>query len=264
LSVSSKADRIIAALRIGYDELAGREFSDDDLARTSGASEWDVSQVLSHLGSGAEIMTATIREAFDGKPALGSDFNHSVWDRWNAMSRRQRAEEFVEKNETLVALFESLDADRRSTLRIDLGYLPAPVDVATVGRTRLNELTLHSWDVRVAFDESATLNPVATAELIEGSGGMLTWIAKPAVLEGKESDILVKTTDPVAEFTLHLADPASLEFTTVESPDGTLTLPGEAWLRLVSGRLTPDHTPESVETTGDITLETLRQVFPGY
>ena len=53
----SNADAIIAALRSGNDSLAGlvSGYSDEQLAGPTGADEWDVSQVLSHLGSGAEI-----------------------------------------------------------------------------------------------------------------------------------------------------------------------------------------------------------------
>jgi hypothetical protein len=60
-----------------------------------------------------------------------------------------------------------------------MGLMPAPVDVATAGRLRLSELALHSWDVRVAFDEHAALGPEATNQLLHGSSDMLRWISKP-------------------------------------------------------------------------------------
>jgi hypothetical protein len=73
----SNANTVIAALRTGHDSLAERvlEFGDGDLARPSGAAEWDISQVLSHLGSGAEIGRATVQAALDGNPNPGRDFN---------------------------------------------------------------------------------------------------------------------------------------------------------------------------------------------
>jgi hypothetical protein len=46
--------------------------------------------------------------------------------------------------------------------------------------------------------------------------------------------------------------------------DAVLTLPAESWLRLVSGRLAPARTPDGVSVSGAITLEQLRQIFPGY
>src|SRR5436309_1990438 len=106
----SNADATIAALRSGHDSLAPlvSKLSDDDLARPSVAGDWDVSQVLSHLGSGAEITRAAAQAALDGEPNPGQDFNVAVWGRWNAMSRRERAEAFLRSNPAAVELFESM------------------------------------------------------------------------------------------------------------------------------------------------------------
>jgi hypothetical protein len=49
-----------------------------------------------------------------------------------------------------------------------------------------------------------------------------------------------------------------------EQPDGTLTLPAEAWLRLVAGRMAPWYTPVGIGATGAADLDLLRRVFPGY
>jgi hypothetical protein len=66
--MSTLADRTIAALRSNHDELAARVrgFDEQDLARQSGSSQWDVAQVLSHLGSGAEIGLATLQTGVAG------------------------------------------------------------------------------------------------------------------------------------------------------------------------------------------------------
>src|ERR1700686_391006 len=82
----SSADTIISALRTGHDSIAElvSKLSDEDLARQSGAAEWDISQVLSPLGSGAEIAQATVQAALDGNPNPGRDLNMTIWDRWNA------------------------------------------------------------------------------------------------------------------------------------------------------------------------------------
>jgi len=71
--MTSDADRAIEALRAVHDDLVGRVggYADADLTRPSGASEWTVAQVLSHLGSGAEIALAGYRAALDGQPARG-------------------------------------------------------------------------------------------------------------------------------------------------------------------------------------------------
>ena len=48
------------------------------------------------------------------------------------------------------------------------------------------------------------------------------------------------------------------------APDGTLRLPAESWLRLITGRLSPEHTPAGVEIDGPLSLDDLRKVFPGF
>lgn len=261
----SEADDVIAALRTEHDTLAGlvAELSDDDLVRPSGASEWDVSQVLSHLGSGAVINLGTLQET------LGEGGDHedppTIWARWNAMSPRERADGFLAADAALVRRYEALTDAERADLRIELGFLPFPLTAAMAGRMRLNEAALHSWDVRVAFDPSAELGADAVRALLHGEPSLIGWTSKPAALDGRTLDLLVSTYDPDSTFTLRLADPVEIRLDErPASVDGALALPAESWLRLVAGRLDEDHTPTDVETTGDADIDLLRQVFPGY
>ena len=89
-------DRTIAALRHLHDHLAARAaaLTDDELAASSGSAEWTVADVLSHLGSGAEISRHTL------SAALGVDgprpTNDEVWERWNALPPADQAAAFVE------------------------------------------------------------------------------------------------------------------------------------------------------------------------
>jgi uncharacterized protein (TIGR03083 family) len=261
----SNADTVIAALRSGYDSLASlvSGLSDDDLAGPSGASEWDISQVLSHLGSGAEINEATLQAAIDGKPYPGLEFARSVWGRWDALGRRQRADGFLRVNPALLDLYDSLAA--RDDLRIDMGFLPAPVDLATAGQLRLSEFTLHSWDVRVGFDPGATLAPEATALIAPAIGGMVGFLAKPEPLGGRQAVIRVTTSAPDLVLALRLGDQISIgDVGHPEQADGTLALPAEAWVRLVTGRLGPQYTPAGISAAGTADLDLLRQVFPGF
>lgn len=260
------ADTNISALRTGHDRLAAlvSRLTDADLARPSGASEWDISQVLGHLGSGAEINRAIVQAALDGKQPPDRDFNRTVWARWDAMSRRERADGFLQANQVLLEQYESMDAGTRANLRIKLSFLPAPVNVATATRLRLSEFALHSWDVHVGFDERATLAPEATGPLMKGTGDRLGWLSKPERLGGAHAVIRVTTTAPDMVFALRLGDRITADPDVPDEPDGTLSLPAEAWLRLVAGRLSPRHTPEGVSTTGAADLDLLRRVFPGY
>jgi uncharacterized protein (TIGR03083 family) len=263
--MATLADQTIDALRSGHDRLAAliAGFAPDDLVRPSAASEWQVSQVLSHLGSGAEIGLATLTAAQTGSPGPDGDFNRKVWARWDAMPPAEHASGFVEANQRLVEAYESLDATARAELRINLGFLPEPVDVATAARFRLSEFTLHRWDVEVAFDPHATLAPDAVALLLDQIGFMLAWTSKTDALGGRQATLALRLREPDVSRGLRLAD--RVELTEVpEHPDGELVAPAEAWLRLAVGRLGPQYTPDSVRITGPVSLDDLRGVFPGF
>jgi hypothetical protein len=170
----------------------------------------------------------------------------------------------VKADEQLVERYESLDQFTRDTQKIIISFLPDPVDVATSAAFRLNEFTLHSWDIEVVRNPQATLAPEAVEHLPTALSYLFGWIAKPgAVLDGNEVSLAVTTTTPDNQFGLTLSDKATLTVFPAD-PNATLTLPTESWLRLISGRLRPEHTPDSVSATGALTLDELRRVFPGY
>jgi uncharacterized protein (TIGR03083 family) len=258
------ADRSIAVLRATHDDLAALVpgLTDEQLTGPSGASEWTVAQVLSHMGSGAEIGLATLQTALAAGPAAGPDFNQSVWDRWNAMSPREQATNYLDHDARLVAAFEGLTSEQRSTGQVDLGFLPEPLALASFAGMRLNEAAQHSWDVRVAFDAAAAIPANAAAVLAEHLAGGLSFLpgfigkadalAAPVVVDVEGSGYGLVVTDKAAV----VADPAD--------PTATFTGPLEAAIRLVGGRLRPANTPESVKVTGAVTLDDLRRVFPGY
>lgn len=263
--MTSLADQVIAALRSGYDDLAAyaAALTEDDLTAPSGASEWNVSQVLSHLGSGAEISQAAVERARTRAGSPPDGFNQGVWARWDAMGPRAHRDAFIAANGELVELYESLTEQERRDLRIDLGFLPAPVSVGEAGRLRLNEFALHTWDAKVGADPAATVRADAVPLLFDAMAGLLGWIARPDALNGKSATLAIVTTDPAREFGLELGEKVALTDKPA-APDGTLRLPAEAWLRLTTGRLSPDHTPAGVEIDGPLSLDDLRNVFPGF
>jgi uncharacterized protein (TIGR03083 family) len=262
--MTSLADRTIAALRSTHDDLAAvvPGLSDEQLTGPSGASEWSVAQVLSHLGSGSEIGLASLRAAVDGTPAPGADFNPSVWDRWNAMAPRDQADGFRTHDAALVSAYEALTAEQRETVQVDLGFLPAPLRIASVAGMRLNETAQHTWDVLVALDPAAAIPEDVALLLTEHFAGDLAFLtgfigkagalATPAVVEIKGSDLGIV-----------IADGVSLG-RGVTDATATFVGPYDAVIRLIGGRLTPAHTPAGVEVEGAVTLDDLRAVFPGF
>ncbi len=260
--MTTLADRTIAALRATHDDLAALVpgLSDEQLTGPSGAAEWPVAQVLSHLGSGAEIGLATLSAATGAAPAPAEGFNQSVWDRWNALSPRDQATGFLEHDARLVAAYEALTAEQRESLQADLGFATLPL--AALAGMRLSEAAQHSWDARVGLDEDATIPESSAQILAEQLSGPLAFMTgfvgkadalpKPAVVEIQGSPFGIVVADGVTV----TGD--------VANPTATFVGPLEAAIRLVGGRLTPAHTPAGVEVIGDVTLDELRRVFPGF
>lgn len=262
---ASPADVWIEVARRGHEDLAGvvRRLDEEQLARQSACREWDVSQVLGHLGSAAEIGVATIDAALQGREPPGPEFNPTVWARWDALDRPAKAHGFLRSGDELIGRYEALDPISRVGLRVKLFFLPDPVDLATLISFRLSELTYHGWDVKVSFDSAATLFPPATGLLVDRLGSMVGFFGQADALDGRAATIAVETTDPSRTFGLEISDSVRL----VDRPPdakATLRMPAEAWLRLAVGRLAPDRTPKTVTLMGDgLDLDDLRRVFPG-
>lgn len=263
--MTSLADRTIAALRTLHDELeiVVSGLTDEQLTGSSGASEWTVAQVLSHLGSGAEIGLETYRVAFDGAAEPADDFNQKVWDRWDSSTPREQAAGFLEHDSALVERIEALTPEQRETTQIKLGFAPAPLSIESIAGMRLNEVAQHSWDVRAGLDPAAVIDH-ETAELLHehfsgGIGFLLGFIGKadaiaePAVVALGPSPYRIVINEDGVSLT---ADGAA--------PTATFNGPAESAARLLNGRLTSAYTPADVTVTGNLTLEELRQVFPGF
>jgi uncharacterized protein (TIGR03083 family) len=250
----------IAALRRAHDDTArlAEGLREDQLEARSGSAEWSVAQVLSHLGSSSEIALATLR-AGKGDP----EGNPRVWGRWNAMSPAEQAAGFVTSEGALVEALEALSDDELASKRLDLGFLPMPVDVAFFVGMRLSEVALHRWDVDVAFDPEARLLPFLVPFALERLPMFAGYFAKPI---GKTGAIAIETSDPSRSYLLELGDDGtslSERDAGAASAGAPVRIPAEAFVRLTAGRLSPPHTPGGVTVDGAISLDDLRRLFPG-
>jgi len=262
--MTSLADATIAALRTNHDATAAlvATLSDDLLTGPSGAEEWTVAQVLSHLGSASEIGLATLQSALGEGSVPDQAFNEGVWDRWNALDPHAQAAGFLEHDARLVAAYEALTAEQRESLEVTRGLLPHPLPIAAVAGMRLNEAAMHGWDVAVAVDPDAGVGG-ETADLIlqqfsGGLGFLLGFTGKAGAVSGP-AVVAIEGTDTaiVIDESVSLQRPA---------PESTATFsgPAESAARLLAGRLKPGHTPDEVAVSGNVNLVDLRRVFPGY
>jgi uncharacterized protein (TIGR03083 family) len=257
--MSHLTDRVLATLRANHDALVALvpDLTLQQLTGPSGASEWSVAQVLSHLGSGAEISRKPIAAAAGEQ--VDPEDNQAIWARWDGSSPDQQAAGFVEHDTAYVETVERLSAEQRESLTVDLGFLPEPVPLVVALGMRLNEVANHAWDVQVGLDPQAEIDPETAAVLVELFTGPLAFLlgfsTKPERLDGE-----VRLAVPGGA--VEITDTVVVS-TGAEHPTATLVGPEGAVIRLVSGRLTPEHS-EGVAVSGDVSLEDLRKVFPGY
>jgi len=218
-------------------------------------SEWSVADVLSHLGSGAVLFQRRLEDSLAGRETP-DDFAQPVWDTWNAKEAQVKAADGIRANRDLVERLDSLTDEERARFQFSMGPMVLDLDGA-VG-LRLNELALHLWDIEVALDPQATVAPEAIESVVDNLEMIARFAGKPT---GAEQSVTVRTDDPRRGFRITVeADSLSLApGDPVESPD--LEIPAEAFIRLVYGRLDPEHTPSH---RGSADLDGLRRAFPGF
>ncbi|MDQ1585315.1 MAG: hypothetical protein QOH80_680 [Actinomycetota bacterium] len=254
-------DEIRDALLQSHDRLVATvaTLSDPQLSEPSYDDDWTIAQVLSHLGAGAEVFTLFLEAGLQGEPAPAPEAMQPVWESWNAKTPRDQAQDSLAANAAFLDRIADLsDADKEGWR---LALFGDDQDLPALLRMRLSEHAVHSWDVLVALDSSASVDANAVALLIDTLPRLVSMVAKPDELIRR---IQVRTQAPDREFLLDLK-PDSSRLTATSAPAGStddeLRLPAEAFLRLVYGRLDPEHTPP--EVAGNAHLDVLRPVFPG-
>ena len=256
--METSPDPWIAALRHSHDRLQTlvEPLDAAQLRQRSYASEWSIAQVLSHLGSQAEIFGLFLEAGLTGQDPPGPDAFVPIWNVWNAKEPQAQAADGLRVDEAAVGQIESLGPDQRARLRLHIFGMDT--DLTGLARMRVGEHAVHTWDVAVALDPSATVAPDAVGLLIDTVGQLMSWTAKP---DGKQRRLRVSTSNPERHFVLETGEAVSLTESDGEEDLPELRLPAEAFIRLVYGRLGPLHTPP-VEADG-VDLDELRQIFPG-
>ncbi len=250
----------LRAVRASHHRLAAivAGLDDDALRAPSYDTEWTIADVLSHLGSGAEIFLLSVEAGVSGGEPPSPDQFQAIWDQWNARSPQDQAAQFLVADEALVSRIEALSDDERGRFRVQM-FGPQPLDLAAVLGLRLSEHALHTWDVAVALDPAARVAPDAVALLTETLPTMAGWFGRTSP---DPLAVAVTTTGPDRSFTLDTGGVALVPGPAAAGTDApaALTAPAEAFLRLVYGRL--DDASE-VTATG-VTVADLQLVFPGF
>jgi uncharacterized protein (TIGR03083 family) len=257
----------IATLRESHDRLAGlvRPMTPDQVRGQSYDRDWSNAQLLSHLGSGAEIALLMLPGALGTSEPASRDAFQPVWDVWNAKTPDAQAGDAIESDERYVATLEGLTDAELAAARLD--FLGLQLDAVGIVRLRLGEHVVHTWDLAVMQDPDATVQANAVGLLIDNVPGFLApRLGKPLP---EPFAVRISTTDPVRDYLLTSGESVSVTDWPGDLSEADadavphVTMPAEALLRLAYGRLDPEHTPAAVSGDQD-TLDKLRAIFPGF
>jgi uncharacterized protein (TIGR03083 family) len=218
-------------------------------------TEWTIADTMSHIGSGATIMKQNLENAVAGREG-DPGFNQSVWDEWNAKSPTDQVNDALVADEKLLLSLEALSESEKSAFHFSMG--PFDLDFDGFVGLRLNEQAVHTWDVEVAVNPSATLSDEVAGAIIDNLQLIIRFAGKA---RGEVKEMSVRTTNPARDFMLVFADDAISMGDSAHSGDVDLELPAEAFVRLVYGRLDADNAPAGIN---QLHLEDLRKAFPGF
>ena len=122
LSMETDVRTWVEALRSSHDSLVAEvtTLAPEQLGAESYCRGWDVAQVLSHLGSGAEIGLLGLERALVDAPPLEREDLPVIWGRWNALSPAEKASEMVVWDRRFVSVLQGLDNSSLDSLHVEL------------------------------------------------------------------------------------------------------------------------------------------------
>lgn len=248
------------ALAAGHQTLVAvaESLTHDQLVAPSYCRDWSIAQVLSHLGSASEsfglYLEAGLAHADPPDPGAAAP----IWERWNALTPEGQRRQSIAASATFLQRVDAIPSAEVASFHLQLFGMD--VDAARLLGMRLAEVAVHTWDIVVMSDPSAVLPAAAVDDMVDHLGDLAQWSGKT---DGGPLEVEIVTTDPIRFFRLSVGEGVSLAPSTSDHATATLRMPSEALVRLVYGRLDPDHTPPAVEAEG-VDLDAVRAVFPGF
>jgi uncharacterized protein (TIGR03083 family) len=255
------AQDCIDALHRSHEHLSSivDSLGEEQYSSPSYDTEWTIAQVLSHLGSQSEIFPLMLDAGLTGTAAPGPAQFQPIWDRWNAKSPKEQVDDYKAATDAALGQLDAFSEAQRSAFSLEMFGMT--LDLSALLRMRLNEHSLHTWDVDVMRDSSARVDAEAAALVFDLALQLAERVGRPQ--EGS-APISLHVADLSRSYELELDPKVRFVPLGVRGESGrTADMEAESVLRLIAGRLDAEHLPATVGF-GGVTLIELREVFPGY
>lgn len=144
--MTSDARMVITALRQSEDRLASivQSLSPPELKERS-YHDWSIAQVMSHLGSQAELFEGWLTSGLEGVEPPGRETMQPVWDAWNARDPEAQASDSLDWNERFIQRLEALSEAELDQFHLSLFGMD--LDASAFLRMRLSEHAVHTWEL---------------------------------------------------------------------------------------------------------------------
>lgn len=231
-------------------------------------TDWTIKDVVEHNVVAGMGFLSVIRRALKGETELAynKEFAESFEPQISNLNRLELANKLAEDTHEMYDLLEKASPEILNTpVKLRYGSVP----LSQLGNMRLNELSLHSWDVRVVDDLTAKVSRDTLPLILPTLVKIMPGLANQPTLEKIDSlsyqfEITGSVTGPAA-FKVASGKPISApEY--VDNPDVTMKIDADAFLRLAWGRLKLDWMIKNgwlkVEGDKDAALK-LGQIFQG-
>jgi uncharacterized protein (TIGR03083 family) len=236
----------------------------EDWTAQSYCADWKIYQVVAHLGSGPEINGGVIRHALAGGPEMGDAERRAVWARFDGLAPLAVRPAFRETNERFFQMLDAFDEQQLGAEVPWFGGGTAPL--ARLLASRLTELTLHAWDVRVMQGPAATLPRPNLPDLLELNLGRLDTLAKPDLagpLKGQSVQFELSDPDAVVSVSVKENQPIGVLLGPPSNAGPRVATATETFVRLVWGRYAEPATPARLEVSQPDLRSHLIALFPG-
>jgi len=256
---------VIAQLVESHERLARvlDQVGKEGLESPSACSDWTIGRTVAHIGSGAEIAQAGLAIGLAGGTSpVENAAMQAVWSAYDALDDSTATDRAMIANQSLLDAFAALSPTELRDVRVP--FFTGPVPVSMFASFRLSEHAVHVWDVEVMNDPGAVLDPAAATTIFGSVVSAL--IGRLATVSALPVELLEVVVDnPERHLGLSLADPVGVaDWSTDSSTEAVLTTTMDAFVRLVYGRLSPEHTPGSTSIVGPVSLDELRAMFKGF
>ncbi len=200
----------IATLRQSHDRLAGlvQPMTPEQVRAQSYCRDWSKAQVLSHLGSGAEISLLMLPGALgEAEPVSRDAFPARCGTSGTPRARTSRRPTRWQRTRSRSATLEALTDEQLAVARMD--FFGMQLDAVGIVRLRLGEHVLHTWDLAVMADPAATVQANAVELLIDNVPQFLApRLGKPLP---EPFAVRITTTGPDRDYLLTSGDSVTME-----------------------------------------------------